>query len=129
MIGPEDSSLTATAITSKSGQRNKRAMPDNATSMILFRNELLMRTARARGMLLPLPTAFSRRPFRSVSDKTRPKIFGGDGREDARVAEFLRSTLRWRTTRPGDEVLWLVARLWSSKGLPSMKSTNSRPLL
>src|SRR6267378_7592351 len=98
MIGPDDSSLTATAITSRSGQSNKRAMPDNATSMILFRNELLMRTARARGRLLPLPTAFSYRSFRSVS-------------EDARVAKFLHSTLRWRTTRPGDEVLWPMARL------------------
>src|SRR5437660_12555292 len=116
MIGPGDSSLTATAITSKSGQRNKRAMPDNPASMILFRDELLMRTAPARGRLLPLPTAFSYRPFRSVSDKTRPKIFAGDGTEDARVAEFLHSTLRWRTTRPGDEVLWPAARRWRAKG-------------
>src|SRR6267143_5176367 len=119
MIGPDDSSLTATAITSRSGQSNKRAMPDNATSMILFRNELLMRTARARGRLLPLPTAFSYRPFRSVSGKTRPKIFAGASAEDARVAKFLHSTLGWRTTRPVDEVLWPVARLWRSKGLPS----------
>src|SRR5258708_15126172 len=117
MIGPDDSSLTATAITSTSGQRNKRAMPDNATSMILFRDELLMRTAPARGRLLPLPTAFSRRPFRSVSDKTRSKIFAADGREDAHVAEFLDSTLRWRTRRPGDDVLSPVAWPWRSKGL------------
>src|SRR5205807_7595467 len=110
MIGPGDSSLTATAITSRSGQRNKRAMPDNATSMILFTNEPLIRIARARGRLLPLPTAFPYRPFRSVSGKTRPQIFAGDGGKGARLAEFLHSTLRWRTTRPGDELLWPRAR-------------------
>src|SRR2546423_14708417 len=117
MAGPGDSSLTARAITSRSGQRNKRAMPDNATSMILFTNEPLMRTTRARGRLLPLPSAFSYRPFRSISGKTRPEIFAGDANEDAPTAEFLHSTLRWRTTRPCDELLRLRARFERSKDL------------
>ena len=104
MIGPGDSSLTATAITSRSGQRNKRAMPDKATSMILLTNEPVMWIARSRGNVLPLPTALSHRPFRSVSGKARSKILAGDGTEDARVAKFLNSTLRWRITRTGNEL-------------------------
>src|SRR6266446_8964971 len=125
MMGPGDSSLTATAMTSRSGHRNKRAMPDNAMSMILFTNEPLMWIARSRGKLLPLPTALSHRPFRSASGKRRSKILAGDGTEDARVAKFLNSTLRWRTTRTGNELTWPTARLWRSKGLASMKSTSS----
>src|SRR5213080_4905418 len=93
MTGPHDSSLTATAITSRKGQRKKRAMPDKATSMILFMNELLMSIARARRRRLPLAAAFSYRPFRSVSGRTGFKISDGAGREDARATEFLNPVL------------------------------------
>src|SRR5438477_10702280 len=110
MTGPHDSSLTATAITSRKGQRKKRAMADKATSMILFMTEPLMRIARARGRRLPLATAFSYRPFRSVSGRTGVKISDGAGREDVRATEFLNSTLHWRTARPAKETRWQKAR-------------------
>src|SRR5947199_8505910 len=103
MTGPHDSSLTATAITSRKGQRKKRAMADKATSMILFMTEPLMRIARACGRRLPLATAFSYRPFRSVSDSTGLKMSDGAGWEEARATEVRHSTLRRRTGRRAED--------------------------
>ena len=117
--------LTATAITSRSGQKKKRAMPDNAASRTLLTNEVLMRMAHSRGKVLALPAALSHRPLWSASGKTRSKILAGDGTEDARVARFLNSTLRWRITRTGNELTWPTTRLWRSKESPSMKPTTS----
>src|SRR5256885_14107861 len=104
MMGPADSSLRGTEMTGKSGHRNKRAMRDKATSMIRFTNEPLMSIARSRGKVLALPTALSHRPLWSASGKTRSKILAGDGTEDAHVAKFFNSTLRWRITCIGHEL-------------------------
>src|SRR2546430_17674322 len=79
MTGPGDSSLTAKAIASKSGQRSKSATADNKRSMILFTNKPMLRMGRARGMLWPRLTAVSSRSWRSISGKRESKILARNG--------------------------------------------------
>src|SRR6266513_2284618 len=69
--------------------------------MILFTNKPMLRRGRARGMLLPRPTAVSSRSWRSISGKRESKILASNGGEDTRVSEFIDATLRRRTTRSG----------------------------
>ncbi len=123
MTGPGDSSLTAKAIASKSGQRSKSATADNKRSMILFTNNPVLRMGRARRMLLPRPTAVSNRSMRSISGKREPKISAMGGREDRRVDEFVNAALRRRTTRSDNELHWPKACVRTSTGSPGIKST------
>ncbi len=123
MTGPGDSSLTAKAIASKSGQRSKSATADNKRSMILFTNKPMLRMGRAREMLLPRPTAVSSRSLWSISDERESKILARNGGEDTRVSEFVNATLRRRTTRSGNELHWPKACVRTSTGSPGIKST------
>src|SRR6266481_7087949 len=126
MIGPGDSNLTAKAIASKSGQRSKSATADNKRSMILFTNKPVLRMGRARGMLLPRPTAVSSRSLRSISGKRESKILARNGGEDARVSEFVNATLRRRTTCPADKLQRLKACVRRSRGSPGIKQAKRR---
>ena len=129
MAGPDDSSLTARAITRRSGHSSRSAAQDNITSRIRFRIAPGKGIEPPRARPVPRPGAISIRRSRALFRQEGLEILTvRDGRE-LRVFVFENSASRWGNLCPADEFRWPAGSAFRSGDLPDIMRVNQCGLL